>query len=201
MVARAVKKMGLRYAIVTSVTRDDLSDGGAAHFAETIRFIRLYNPFTFIEVLVPDFQGSGEALQKVVEAKPDVISHNIETVPRLYPEVRPQANYHRSLDLLFRVQEMDRSISIKSGMMFGLGEEAREVLSVFEDLLRSDCQLLTIGQYLAPSKHHYKVVRYVPPAEFEDFEKIAIRMGFKAVTSGPFVRSSFQAGEMYKKVR
>jgi lipoic acid synthetase len=199
MVARAVKELGLMYAVVTSVTRDDLLDGGAAQFAETIGMIRAHNPDTLIEVLIPDFKGSAEALQQVVKAKPDVINHNIETVPRLYPKVRPEADYRRSLDILLKVQEMDRGISIKSGLMLGLGEDLDELSSVFDDLLRSGCRMLTLGQYLAPSKQHHSVVRYVSPEEFADLEQIASRMGFKAVAAGPFVRSSFKAGEMFRK--
>jgi len=199
MVASAVKELGLMYAVVTSVTRDDLLDGGAAQFAETIRMIRAHNPGTLIEVLIPDFQGSTGALQQVVKAEPDVINHNIETVPRLYPKVRPEADYRRSLDILLKVQEMDRGISIKSGLMLGLGEDRDELSSVFNDLLRSGCRMLTLGQYLAPSKQHHPVVRYVSPEEFADLEQIASRMGFEAVAAGPFVRSSFKAGEMFRK--
>jgi lipoic acid synthetase len=199
MVASAVKELGLMYAVVTSVTRDDLRDGGASHFAETIRSIRARNPDTLIEVLIPDFQGSAEALEQVVKARPDVVNHNIETVPRLYPKVRPEADYRRSLDILLKVREMDRSIPIKSGLMLGLGEDRDELSRVFNDLLSSGCRMLTLGQYLAPSKQHHPIVRYVSPEEFADLEQIASRMGFEAVAAGPFVRSSFKAGEMFRK--
>jgi lipoic acid synthetase len=199
MVAGAVEELGLMYAVVTSVTRDDLHDGGSAQFAETIHSIRAHNLDTLIEVLIPDFQGSAEALEQVINAGPDVINHNIETVPRLYPKVRPEADYRRSLDILLKVQEMDRRIPIKSGLMLGLGENRDELSQVFNDLLRSGCRMLTLGQYLAPSKQHHPVVRYVSPEEFADLEQVASRMGFKAVAAGPFVRSSFKAGEMFRK--
>lgn len=197
-VAMAVEALGLRYVVITSVTRDDLPDGGAFHFAETIRTIRVRMPNTRIEVLVPDFQGSEWALKIVIEAKPDVINHNIETVPRLYPEVRPQADYRRSLQLLKRSKEIDHRILTKSGLMLGLGEDHEEVLNVLEDLFESGCQLLTIGQYLRPSSRHHQVIRFVPPEEFTRWGEVASRMGFMGVASGPFVRSSFKAAEMFQ---
>ncbi len=197
MVAGAVRELGLRYAVITSVTRDDLPDGGAAHFAQTIRSIREGNSGTRVEVLIPDFQGSEPALRKVVEARPDVINHNLETVPRLYCDVRPQADYARSLQLIERVSKMDQMIPAKSGLMLGLGERQEEVLGVFNDLLDAGCRILTIGQYLSPSSEHHQVVRYIPPDEFSRWEKIAYKSGFTAVASGPFVRSSFHAGEIF----
>jgi lipoic acid synthetase len=199
-VAMAVEALGLRYVVITSVTRDDQPDGGAFHFAKTIRSIKARMPNTRIEVLVPDFQGSEWALKIVIEAKPDVINHNVETVPKLYPEVRPQADYRRSLQLLTRCGEMDGRIVTKSGLMLGLGEDHEEVLNVLEDLLESGCQLLTIGQYLRPSSGHHQVIRFVPPEEFTQWGELASRKGFLAVASGPFVRSSFKASDMFQKV-
>jgi lipoic acid synthetase len=198
-VAMAVEALGLRYVVITSVTRDDQPDGGALHFAKTIRSIRDQMPNTRMEVLIPDFQGSEWALKVVMEAKPDVINHNIETVPRLYPEVRPQADYRRSLQLLTRCGEMDGRIVTKSGLMLGLGENPEEVLNVLKELLESGCQLLTLGQYLSPSSRHHQVIRFVPPEEFRQWGEVASRMGFMGVASGTFVRSSFKAAEMFQK--
>jgi len=198
-VAIAVEALGLRYVVITSVTRDDLPDGGALHFAKTIRSIRVQMPNTRIEVLIPDFQGSEWALRVVMEAKPDVINHNVETVPRLYPEVRPEANYKRTLRLLRRSKEIDHRILTKSGLMLGLGENPKEVLNVLKELLEAGCQLLTIGQYLSPSSGHHQVIRFVPPEEFTKWEEIALREGFVGIASGPFVRSSFKAAEMFQK--
>jgi len=198
-VAMAVEALGLRYVVITSVTRDDIPDGGALHFAKTIRSIRDQMPDTRIEVLIPDFQGAEWALKVVMEARPDVINHNIETVPRLYPEVRPQADYRRSLQLLTRCSEMDRRIVTKSGLMLGLGENPEEVLRVLRELLESGCQLLTIGQYLSPSSAHHRVIRFVPPEEFTQWEEVASRAGFMGIASGPFVRSSYKAAEMFQK--
>ena len=198
-VSKAVKALGLKYAVITSVTRDDLPDGGADQFGKTVRAIRAESPKTSVEVLIPDFQGSKNALAKVVRSRPNVLNHNLETVPRLYAEVRPQALYGRSLQLLERIEKMDRRILTKSGLMLGLGESREEIVGVFEDLLKAGCRILTLGQYLAPSSDHHPVVRYLPPEEFSDIESIAKAMGFVAVASGPFVRSSFHAGEMFFK--
>jgi lipoyl synthase len=198
-VAMAVEALGLRYVVITSVTRDDIPDGGALHFAKTIRSIRDQMPDARIEVLIPDFQGAEWALKVVMEARPDVINHNIETVPRLYPEVRPQADYRRSLQLLTRCSEMDRRIVTKSGVMLGLGENPEEVLRVLRELLESGCQLLTIGQYLSPSSAHHRVIRFVPPEEFTQWEEVASRAGFIGIASGPFVRSSYKAADMFQK--
>ena len=200
-VADAIKALGLRYAVVTSVTRDDLPDGGAGHFADTISAIKNRNPETQVEVLIPDFQGSAEDLKTVVAAAPHVLNHNMETVPRLYPRVRPQADYHGSLKLIRRAGEMDPDLATKSGLMLGLGETHEEVQKVLYDLLAAGCKLLTLGQYLAPSKNHHPVMEYVPPDQFLKWEKFAYGMGFQGVASGPFVRSSFHAGEMFQKMK
>jgi len=196
-VAAAVKSLGLSYVVVTSVTRDDLSDGGAAHFARTIQEIRRAVPAVRVEVLIPDFQGSEQALFTVTQALPDVLNHNLETVPRLYPRVRPQADYRRSLKLLERVRLHDSRILTKSGLMLGLGESFHEVESVLADLLEVGCRVLTLGQYLQPSTEHLPVERFVSPDEFEQLRQIALKMGFREVASGPLVRSSYHAGELY----
>ncbi len=198
-VAQAVKAMGLSYVVITSVTRDDLEDGGASQFAETIREIRLEVPEAAVEVLVPDFKGSQESLRKVLEASPQVLNHNLETVPRLYPRVRPGAEYNRSLLLLERTRLLAPRIPTKSGLMLGLGEEDWEVEQVLEDLLGVGCKRLTLGQYLRPSLDHLPVERYLPPQEFDSWREKALRMGFSHVASGPFVRSSYNAGEMYSE--
>lgn len=197
-VADAVKAMGLQYVVVTSVTRDDLPDGGAKLFAETIRAVREKSPGTQVEVLVPDFKGNMNALMTVVEARPDVLNHNIETVPRLYPSVRPGAAYKRSLDLLQQVRHLDSSIPTKSGLMLGLGETLDEVRRTLQDLLGAGCSILTLGQYLQPSKKHLPVARFIPPEEFEAWKQTALKMGFAEVASGPFVRSSYHARELFQ---
>ncbi len=197
-IADAVKELRLRYTVITSVTRDDLPDGGSEHFADTIRAIKHQTPEAKVEVLIPDFQGSAEDLKTVVAAAPHVLNHNLETVPRLYPEVRPQANYHQSLMLIRRAVGMNPGLATKSGLMLGLGETHEEVRQVLYDLLAAGCKLLTLGQYLAPSKDHHRVVEYIPPNQFLKWEKSAYGMGFQGVASGPFVRSSFHAGEMFR---
>jgi lipoic acid synthetase len=197
-VVEAASMLGLRYVVVTSVTRDDLEDGGASFFSETIRQIRDKIPDAQIEVLIPDFQGQGEALRKVVEARPDVLNHNIETVPRLYTSVRPGADYQRSLDLLRQVRDYDPSLLTKSGLMLGLGETSEEIRETLQDLLDVGCSLLTLGQYLQPSAEHLPVERFVPPEEFEKWRETALEMGFAQVASGPFVRSSYHAGSLYR---
>ncbi len=196
-VADAVKKMGLRYVVITSVTRDDLPDGGASHFAETIRAVRNVDPTIRVEVLVPDFKGAPSSLRRVLEESPDVLNHNIETVPRLYPEVRPQADYRGSLDLLKKSKELYPHIFTKSGLMLGLGETEEEIIDLLRELREVRCDLLTIGQYLQPCPDRLAVVRYVPPEEFEKYKKIGLEMEFKSVASGPFVRSSFHAYQMF----
>ncbi len=199
-VAAAARKMGLRYVVITSVTRDDLPDGGAAFFAATIQAVHRQIPSAKVEVLIPDFQGNAEALQAVLEAGPDVLNHNIETVPRLYELVRPQARYQRSLQLLSRVQKYAPGLPIKSGLMLGLGESSEEIRSTLKDLIGAGCRILTLGQYLQPSKAHLPVKRFVSPAEFENWKSTALEMGFCEVASGPFVRSSYHARELYQAV-
>jgi lipoic acid synthetase len=191
--------MGLKYVVVTSVTRDDLPDGGAGHFAETIEKLRQEIPGVCVEVLIPDFQGSKNALEAVLNAHPDVLNHNIETVPRLYPEVRPQADYRRSLDLIQRARKYDPARLTKSGLMLGLGEHPAEISRTLEDMLKAGCQMLTLGQYLQPSKDHLPVKRYIPPEEFEEWRRSALQMGFAEVASGPFVRSSYHAKELFQE--
>ncbi len=199
-VADAVKELGLRYAVVTSVTRDDLPDGGAGHFAETICAIKNRNPGTRVEVLIPDFQGSHDDLKTVMAAAPHVLNHNVETVPRLYPQVRSQADYHGSLQLIQRACRINPAVATKSGLMLGLGETPDEVYRTLQDLLAAGCRLLTLGQYLAPSREHHPVVAYVSPLEFSKWEKAARQMGFKGVAAGPFVRSSFHAGALFQEM-
>ncbi|MGD9349255.1 MAG: lipoyl synthase [Desulfobacterales bacterium] len=199
-VAEAARQMALKYVVVTSVTRDDLADGGASYFAKTIFEIRRQIPAALIEVLIPDFQGDADALQTVVNARPDVLNHNIETVPRLYTLVRPQARYERSLHLLERVRSLNPKIPTKSGLMLGLGETSAEIRSTLNDLVDVGCRILTLGQYLQPSKTHLPVKRFVPPEEFDQWRQTAIEMGFWEVASGPFVRSSYHAKELYQAV-
>jgi lipoic acid synthetase len=200
-IARAAAELSLKHVVVTSVTRDDLPDGGATHFARTVRALRKSNPDMVIEVLIPDFQGAPEALQIVVDSVPDIMNHNLETVPRLYAEVRPQADYGRSLRLLERIKTVKRERVTKSGLMLGLGEERDEILQAMADLRKVSCDLLTLGQYLQPSGKHHPVVRFVTPEEFEDFRKAGEEMGFGAVFSAPLVRSSFHAAEVFKKIQ
>ncbi len=199
-VVEAVKKLGLRHVVVTSVTRDDLPDGGAYQFAKVIKAIRSYDPRITVEVLIPDFQGSPSALEFVVASHPAIINHNVETVTRLYPRVRPEANYERSIQLLKSVKLMEGELLTKSGLMLGLGERHREVIQVMEDLRKVNCDFLTIGQYLRPSLNHHEVVRFAPPAEFEECKNIGVAMGFRGVASAPYVRSSFQADKMFKGI-
>ena len=200
-VAEAAQRLGLRYVVITSVTRDDLPDGGAGFFAETIKKIQQRMPDALVEVLVPDFQGNADALQTVMKARPDVLNHNLETVPRLYPLVRPQALYHRSLELLKLAREFDSTIPTKSGLMLGLGEFPREVEKTLEDLLVAGCTMLTLGQYLQPSKEHAQVERFIPPEEFDNWKETAHRKGFLQVASGPCVRSSYHAKDLYEGLR
>lgn len=199
-VADAVKELGLLHSVITSVTRDDLPDGGAGHFARTIRAIRDKCPGTVVEVLIPDFKGDNKALETVVEATPDIINHNVETVPRLYNSVRPQACYERSLQVLKSVKSMNDKIYTKSGIMVGLGESREEVIEVFKDLRDAGCDFLTVGQYLSPSEKHYPVREFVHPDMFGEYKRIALDMGFGYVASSPLVRSSYNASEALKKV-
>ena len=197
-VGQAVKKMDLQYVVITSVTRDDLPDGGAFLFAKTIRAIRALNPKIRIEVLIPDFKGDLNSLKAVLKECPEVLNHNIETISRLYTEVRPQAGYQRSLDLLRRSKEGFPFIFTKSGFMLGLGETQEEVLELLRDLRGVECDFLTIGQYLQPRPHRLPVARYISPEGFEGYKKIGEEMGFKSVATGPFVRSSFHASQMFE---
>jgi len=199
-IVEAVKKLGLRYVVITSVTRDDLPDGGAYQFVEVVEAIRGYDPQISVEVLIPDFQGSLSALEVVVASHPAIINHNVETVPRLYPQVRPQANYERSIELLRCVKSMGEELLTKSGLMVGLGERREEVIQVMEDLRGVDCDFLTIGQYLCPSPDHHEVVKFVSPVEFEEYKNTGLALGFKGVASAPYVRSSFQADRMFKGI-
>jgi lipoic acid synthetase len=200
-VSEATAKLGLAHIVVTSVDRDDLADGGAQHFADTIRAIRQACPQTTIEVLTPDFLRKDGALERVVEATPDVYNHNLETVPSLYLSVRPGARYFHSIRLLQRVKEIDPAIFTKSGIMVGLGEERHEVLQVMDDLRSADVDFLTIGQYLQPTRKHHAVMRYVPPDEFAGYEKIAYAKGFLMVSASPLTRSSHHAGDDFAKLR
>ena len=192
-VAGAVKKLGLEYAVITSVTRDDLSDGGASVFVQTIQEIRDLIPYCKIEVLIPDFLGSFESQKIVLDAKPDVLNHNLETVKRLYPQARRGADYERSLNLLRIARNCDQSLITKSGIMLGLGETWEEIMELMSDLRNIDCDLLTVGQYLSPSREHLPVLKYYHPDEFAELKRIGERMGFLHVESGPLVRSSYQA--------
>jgi lipoyl synthase len=194
-VANAIKVLGLNYVVITSVDRDDLPDGGAAIFAETIRETRARSPECRIEVLIPDFQGSESALHAVLDAGPDVLNHNTETVPRLYRMARSGGRYSRTLELLERSRRHAPAIPTKTGIMVGLGEEHDEIVATFRDLRAADCQVLTIGQYLRPSAAHAPMVRYYHPDEFRDLGRIALDLGFVHVESGPLVRSSYHAHE------
>lgn len=194
-VALASKKLGLKHIVVTSVTRDDLEDGGAEHFVKTVKQLRKYNPDSTVELLIPDLKGNWSALKKIVECKPDIINHNIETVSSLYSKVRPMAVYKRSIELLHQVKSMDNDIYTKCGIMVGLGESKEQVLEVMDDLIKVNCDILTIGQYLRPSKWHLPVKEYITPEIFKKYKDIALKKGFKFVASGPYVRSSYQASK------
>jgi lipoic acid synthetase len=192
-VAQAVRALNLEYAVVTSVNRDDRKDGGAEIFARTIHAIRRLQPTCKIEVLIPDFQGSRGALEIVMAARPEVLNHNTETVPRLYKNVRPGAKYHQSLELLRQASVIDEAVATKSGIMVGLGESSEEILQTMRDLAHHRVQILTIGQYLQPSPDHLKIIKYYRPSEFAEFREAGLRMGFAHVESGPLVRSSYHA--------
>ena len=197
--AEEVKRLGLRFVVITSVTRDDLSDGGAGHFARVIEEMRRECPGVGIEVLIPDFRGSRPALKTVVDASPEVLNHNVETVPRLYASVRPQADYRRSIELLRKAKALNPSLTTKSGLMVGLGETREEVLEVMVDLRSALCDVITIGQYLSPSTNHHPVVEYVNPEIFEKYRRDALRLGFRDAASSPFVRSSYMAEKYYRQ--
>ena len=200
-VAEAVEKMGLRYAVVTSVNRDDEPDGGAAIFAETIREIRRRVPDCRVEVLIPDFRGEWSALETVLEARPDVLNHNMETVPRLYRQVRKGAIYERSLELLRRAKEFAPQVPTKTGMMLGLGETREEVIAAMNDLAAQDTDILTLGQYLQPTRDHLPIIRFVHPDEFAEYKTIGEGLGFRHVEAGPLVRSSYHAFEQSESAR
>jgi lipoic acid synthetase len=199
-VAEAVTSLSLKYAVITSVTRDDLPDGGASHFIQTIKEVHKQSPGTRIELLIPDLQGNWDALAQILNAGPDVLNHNLETVPRLYSRVRPEAIYKRSLELLNQSKKISPKTPTKSGVMLGLGETVDELRATMVDLLKNGCDILTLGQYLQPSRSHLPVERFVSPEEFDSLKKEAMELGFKGVASSPTVRSSFEAGTLYAEV-
>lgn len=200
-VGTAMAKLGLEHVVVTSVDRDDLEDGGATHFAQTIAQIRLQSPGTTVEVLTPDFQRTNGAESIVFQANPDVFNHNLETVPRLYPEVRPGAKYFQSLKILSRCKEKAPHIFTKSGIMVGLGETKKEIYQVMDDLRAAEVDFITIGQYLQPSPDHHPIERFVPPSEFEEYAQMARGKGFLMVAASPLTRSSYHAGDDFAKLR
>ena len=199
-VAGVAHQMGLKYVVVTSVTRDDVSDGGASLFAQTIIEIRNRMADACVEVLIPDFQGNKAALNTVLKARPDVLNHNIETVPRLYNKVRPQADYLQSLVLLQRAKQQRPSVPTKSGLMLGLGETESEILQALQTLHRHGVSIITLGQYLQPTQQHLPVVEYITPQKFSEWREVALQVGFKEVASGPFVRSSYRAGKLFQSM-
>lgn len=200
-VADAVVKLGLRHAVITSVTRDDLPDGGASHFAAVVQAIRQKAPDVAIELLIPDLQGSRLALQTIIDSKPDVLNHNVETVPELYSAVRPQADFRQSVELLRLCKIMDSGIKTKSGIMLGLGETHDQIVQVLKALREADVDLLTIGQYLQPSEAHYPVQEYATPEAFENLKILALSLGFEGVASSPLVRSSYHADELAQGIK
>ena len=200
-IASAIKKLNLRHAVITSVDRDDLDDGGAKHFHDVIKETRKLNPKTTIEVLTPDFLRKGDSYKKVIKANPDVFNHNIETVPSLYRKVRPGSRYFASLELLKNAKKLNNKIFTKSGLMVGLGENKDEILQVMEDLISAEVDFLTIGQYLQPSAKHHPLVRYYEPAEFIELKNIAKSKGFLLVSSSPLTRSSYHADEDFAKLQ
>jgi len=196
-IVEAVRQLGLNYVVITCVTRDDLPDGGAGHFAAITKQLHEAIPGIRVETLVSDFNGNEESIKTATEANPEVFAHNLETVPRLYPSVRPMANYQRSLDVLRKAKDINPDTITKSGLMLGLGEEQDEVIDVLHDLRRAGCELLSLGQYLAPSQDHHRVESFITPEKFVEYEKISMREGFKGVASAPLVRSSFRAAELF----
>lgn len=198
-IAKAVNLLGLRHVVITSVTRDDLADGGASQFVRTVGSIRNLNKNITIEILTPDFNFKKRSLEDIARVSPDIFNHNIETVPTLYDEVRPQALYKRSLNVLAYIKNLNPDIYTKSGIMVGLGETEKEVVAVMEDLLAVNCDILTIGQYLQPSKKHLEVKKYVRPEQFDKYKEIGLKLGFMYIASGPFVRSSFHASDFSDK--
>ena len=199
-IARAVEQIGLKHVVITSVTRDDLPDGGANHYAKTIKTIRMQNPACTIEVLIPDFKGSENALEIVLYEMPHILNHNLETVPRLYTDVRPGADYERSLSLLEKAKEINPELTTKSGLILGMGEELDEIIDVMKDLRTAGCNILTIGQYLRPGKEFLPIKRFYHPDEFKWLRYEGEKMGFRHVESGPLVRSSYHAAEQFKLV-
>ena len=200
-IAEATKELNLNHVVITSVDRDDLEDGGASHFSKVILETRKINKKTTIEVLTPDFLRKGEAYKKVINAKPDVFNHNIETVPSLYRKVRPGSRYFASVNLLKSAKEINKSIFTKSGMMLGLGETKNEIIQVMDDLLSANVDFLTIGQYLQPSVKHHPLIRYVHPDEFKELKEVALKKGFLIVASSPLTRSSYHADEDFYKMK
>lgn len=198
-VAEGVKRLGLKHVVITSVTRDDLPDGGAGHFAATINEMRNCLPKATIEVLVPDFKGENSSIKAVCSARPDVFDHNLETVPRLYPRVRPEASYQRSLAVLAKACELH--IRTKSGIMIGLGENLNELADLMQDLVRVGCKILTIGQYLQPTRDSLPVTRYYSPGEFAHLDKMGLEIGLERVASSPFTRSSYRADEIFNWIQ
>ncbi|PUU88039.1 lipoyl synthase [Halanaerobium sp.] len=199
-VAEAVEKLKLKHAVITSVTRDDLEDGGAEQFVRVINAIRERRPEVSVEVLTPDFNNDQAALEKIIKARPEIFNHNVETVPSLYEKVRPQADYQQSLAVLNKVAASDPDILIKSGMMLGLGESEEELTAVWKDLLQAGVEILTMGQYLQPTNENIEVAEYIRPEKFEELKEKALALGFKSVSSGPHVRSSYLAEETYQEL-
>lgn len=196
-VATAIAELKLNHAVITSVTRDDLGDGGAAQFAALVREIKKRSPHCTIELLIPDLQGDQEALAIILQEQPHILGHNLETVPRLYPQVRPEADYHRSLNVLTQARTLAPTVITKSGLMLGMGEEYAEVITALHDLHEHGCRIVTLGQYLAPTRQHHPLIRYVTPDEFADLADYGRRLGFDHVEAGPLVRSSYHAEEQY----
>lgn len=196
-VALAVYELGLKHAVITSVTRDDLPDGGATLFARTIQEIKKLAPFCTTEMLVPDFKGNKESLRIALQARPDVLAHNLETVPRLYPKIRPKADYQQSLNILKTAGAFDGTMLTKSGLMLGMGESGEEIRTAMKDLIKIGCRILTLGQYLSPGKEHYPVARYITPDRFQQLKQEALDMGFLKVEAGPLVRSSYKAEALF----
>lgn len=199
-IAEVVKELGLNYVVITAVTRDDLEDGGAGIFAKTVELIHSLDRNIKVEVLIPDFLGNLNSLKTLVDASPSVVAHNIETVRRLYMELRPQANYALSLEVLHKIKELKPSLITKSSLMLGLGEQDLEVIETMNDLRHANCDILTLGQYLAPSINHYPIKEFIDIEGFEKYRQIAMALGFKAVVSGPLVRSSYRAEEVFSEV-
>ncbi len=198
-IAQAVQELGLNYVVITSVTRDDLPDGGSLHFAQTIEETKKLNPNTLIEALIPDFNGDMSAVRRVLDSPCTVVGHNVETVPALYQAIRPEADYKQSVSVVAEVKRYKSELISKSGMMLGLGETKEQVIEVMKDLREIDCDILTIGQYLRPSKDHYRVIEYIHPDVFEEYAVLGMQMGFRHVEASPLTRSSFMAHKSYAK--